>query len=100
MSVVRIRRQGGQIVQDCDIYIGRAWSLGGWNLEESKWANPFPTKEYGREESLRLYREYILNKPELLAQIEELRGKTLGCWCKPNACHGDILIELLNKKSN
>ncbi|MBA3285144.1 MAG: DUF4326 domain-containing protein, partial [Nitrosopumilus sp.] len=24
----------------------------------------------------------------------ELRGKTLGCWCRPDACHGDLLAEL------
>ena len=28
--------------------------------------------------------------------LDELKGKTLGCWCKPNNCHGDILIELAN----
>lgn len=22
----------------------------------------------------------------------ELRGKILGCWCKPLDCHGDVLI--------
>lgn len=25
----------------------------------------------------------------------ELEGKNLGCWCKPEACHGDILVELI-----
>lgn len=95
--VVRIRRKNGQVVQDCDVYIGRACKLGGWNLEESKWSNPFHIKEHGREKSLALFREYIIRRPDLLSQIEELRGKILGCWCKPNACHGDILIELLKK---
>jgi hypothetical protein len=42
-----------------------------------------------------MYTEYIKNKPELLKLIPvELKGKTLGCWCKPEACHGDILAEL------
>jgi hypothetical protein len=27
--------------------------------------------------------------------IEPLRGKTLGCWCKPLPCHGDVIVELL-----
>lgn len=26
-----------------------------------------------------------------------LKGKTLGCWCKPEACHGDVLVELVTK---
>ena len=25
--------------------------------------------------------------------------KTLGCWCKPKSCHGDILLELANQKT-
>lgn len=24
-------------------------------------------------------------------------GKVLGCFCKPKACHGDILAEVLNE---
>lgn len=41
-SVVRLRRQGGKIVQGADVYIGRRLTMGGWNLPQSKWANPFP----------------------------------------------------------
>ncbi len=27
----------------------------------------------------------------------ELRGKNLGCWCKPGAhCHADVLLEIAN----
>ena len=41
-----------------------------------------------------MYREYITNKPELLKLIpKELKGKRLCCWCKPEACHGDVLAE-------
>ncbi len=93
--VVRIRRKGGKVVQDCDIYIGRQCYMGGWRLSKSKWANPFSVKKYGREESLKLYREYILENDELYHSLLELENKVLGCWCKPNDCHGDILIELL-----
>ena len=25
-----------------------------------------------------------------------LRGKKLGCWCKPDPCHGDVIIDYLN----
>lgn len=28
-------------------------------------------------------------------ELEKLRGKTLGCWCSPLACHADVLVELL-----
>ena len=32
----------------------------------------------------------------ILKTIESLRGKKLGCYCKPEACHGDIYIKILN----
>ena len=34
----------------------------------------------------------------ILENIEPLRGKVLGCFCSPLACHGDILLELLSNK--
>lgn len=77
-----------------DVYIGRP----------SKWGNPFShlkvsAAEYrvsSREEAIESYREWILTQPELLEDLPELKGKILGCWCKPLACHGDILVELAN----
>ena len=62
----------------------------------SKWRNPFSVKTYGRKESLRLYKEYILETPDLYDSLSELEGKVLGCWCKPLSCHGDVLLELLD----
>lgn len=100
MEVVRIRRKGGVIVQDCDIYIGRACTRGGWHLEKSKWHNPFSAKNYSLEDSLSKYENHIRSSPELYSCLEELDGKVLGCWCKPKSCHGDILIKLLNEKKN
>lgn len=38
-----------------------------------------------------------MKNEELLQQLPELKGKTLGCWCKPGKCHGDILLELIKK---
>jgi len=93
-KVVRIKRKGGIVVQDCDVYIGRRLTMGGWDLPDSKWANPFSVKTYGREEAIRKYKEYILSKPELIKALGELKGKTLGCWCHPESCHGDVLVEL------
>lgn len=78
-----------------DIYIGRG----------SKWGNPFTHKsgtkaQYivsSREEAIEKYREYILSKPELLKDLPELAGKRLGCFCKPKACHGDVLVDLFSQ---
>lgn len=91
---VRMRRRGGVVVQDCDVYVGRACFMGGWKLAASEWANPFSVKECKTaEEAVRRFREYLLGKPALLARVGELRGKTLGCWCKPGPCHADVLAE-------
>jgi hypothetical protein len=54
--------------------------------------------KYGRKKAIEMYREYIMNKQELLSLIPtELKDKTLGCWSKPAKCHGDILAELADK---
>ncbi len=81
-----------------DIYIGRG----------SKWGCPYtiikdrPTLASeivdSKEEALSKYKEYVLTSPELMESLDELEGKVLGCFCKPEKCHGDILLELLTKK--
>ena len=74
-----------------DIYIGRP----------SKWGNPFSIGKDGtREEVIKKYEEWISQQPELLADLPSLKGKVLGCWCKPQACHGDILAKLTEEISH
>lgn len=80
-----------------DVYIGRG----------SKWGNPFTHKQGTKakwvvnsvEEAVQKYVEWLYNQEDLLADIYELRGKILGCWCKikgDELCHGDVLAELAN----
>ena len=82
------------------IYIGRNMDMYVKGSTQSKWYNPFTVKKHGRSGCLKMYREYIESNQELLDQLSELEGKTLGCWCAPEACHGDILIELINGNKN
>lgn len=77
------------------MYIGRNMSFYVKGATKSKWANPYSAKKYGREKCLELFKKYILNTPSLYEALPELSGKVLGCWCKPERCHGDIIIELL-----
>lgn len=71
-----------------DVYIGRG----------SKWGNPFIIGVDGtREVVIQKYKKWIKKKPELLKDLPELKGKILGCYCAPKACHGDILIELIKE---
>lgn len=70
-----------------EVYIGRP----------SKWGNPFEIGRDGtREEVIEKYRTWIVAQPELMAALPELRGKVLGCWCAPKACHGHVLAELVD----
>jgi len=69
----------------CDVYIGRP----------SKWGNPFKVGRDGtRDECIRKYRSWLPGSGRLI-DIGDLRGKRLGCWCAPLACHGDVLLEFL-----
>jgi len=65
------------------IYIGRG----------SKWGNPFHFKNYNYERipCIEAYARWLAQQPKLLADIGELRGQTLKCFCAPNICHGDVL---------
>jgi hypothetical protein len=60
----------------------------------SKWKNPFDIKEHGVDKCIELFTTY-LHETNLIKDIEELRGKSLGCWCSPEICHGDVLEEVL-----
>jgi hypothetical protein len=81
------------------LYIGRQMDHYVKGATGSKWANPFLLKLYGRDKCLQLYENYVKNTPELFNNLSELKDKELGCWCKPAACHGDILIKLLNSQN-
>ena len=67
--------------------------------KSSQWANPFTVKKHGRDKCLELYEIWVRNKIEKegTAEIKKLKNKVLGCWCKPDKCHGDILIKILNE---
>ncbi len=81
-----------------DVYIGRP----------GPWGNPYSHLSDGtlakfvvksRDEAILKYREYVLGNDELMAKLPELKGKVLGCWCKPKSCHGDVLAELADMES-
>ncbi len=87
----------------CDMFIGRG----------SVWGNPFRiSKRMSREMVITKHKEWLLSwineKREIIIdgysnkvvveRLEELRGKTLGCYCKPLACHGDVLVAILEQR--
>jgi hypothetical protein len=61
------------------------------------WGNPFVIGRDGnREQVIAKYERWLFTQPELLRRLPELRGNVLGCWCAPQACHGDVLVRLAN----
>lgn len=69
----------------------------------SRWGNPYVIgRPYlgwdaiTRDQAISLYRDALVHRIDEDPQfLEPLRGKTLGCWCKPSACHGDVIVEVL-----
>ena len=102
MSIVQVKKRGGVLVNPYDIYIGRRCTMGGHDLHQSIWANPYTVKEHGLERAIELYevymRERLVKEPELREQLRLLQGKTLGCFCKqPGPCHGHSIIRLMQE---
>jgi hypothetical protein len=70
--------------------------------KSSIWSNPYKIGKDGtRDEIIDKYKIYIenkiLNEPNMIDELLNLKNKNLGCWCKPDKCHGDILLQLINK---
>ena len=98
-KVVNLRKE------KCDVKITRHPKKGITEPPEfGCFGNPYPVEIYGREKCLSLYREYFYNRLrndlKFREAVLELTGKTLGCFCKPLACHGDIIKEWLDNNAN
>ena len=79
-----------------DVYIGRG----------TLWGNPYQMgKEGTRDEVIAKFaydfeRRFLKLPEQFDMNIEKLRGKTLGCHCKPAACHGDVIASYLNSQDD
>jgi len=88
-----------------DVYIGRAGKgMSGY------FGNPFQVGRpcdqcdrihHYREETIDCFREYfkarIITDPIFKRRVLELKGKRLGCFCKPWSCHGDVYVEWIEE---
>lgn len=74
-----------------DIYIGRP----------GKWGNPFVIGRDGdRTEVIRKYEMWFAHQDKLIESLNEIQNKRLVCWCKPYACHGDVLARWADNLGN
>lgn len=82
-----------QLIPADAIYVGRP----------SKWGNPFTVAEYGRGKAVEQYRTHALKRladpyDNFVNDIKELTGHDLICWCWPDSCHAEVLLELANNE--
>lgn len=87
-KVVNIHKHSGPYT-----YIGRA----GKNCD-GYFGNPFQIKkESERQTVIQRYKNYLWGRvssdPEFRTRLWALNGHTLGCFCAPSACHGDIIAD-------
>mmetsp|Transcript_24696 Transcript_24696/g.32235 ORF Transcript_24696/g.32235 Transcript_24696/m.32235 type:complete len:172 (+) Transcript_24696:38-553(+) len=80
-----------------NVYIGRDLTHFVSGPAASKWSNPFSIQNHGQALALQLYKSYIKSTPALYSKLSELKGKTLGCWCSIEECHGNVLIQLIKE---
>lgn len=73
-----------------DVYIGRKG-----RGHDGYFGNPFNTGT--RTEKLNNFESYLKDRLEVdddfRESVKQLHDKTLGCFCKPKPCHGDILLK-------
>jgi hypothetical protein len=81
--------------QTYTLYIGRPSKWGNrYSVVKSKFKDVVivPTIE----DALRRFEEET--RASLWDQLHELSGHSLGCWCKPKPCHGDVLVKLFKER--
>lgn len=87
---------GRWLAGDCDVYIGRAGKG-----QTGEFGNPFVlTHENDRAAVLERYKLWFLDRVNTDERFREkilaLRGKKLGCFCSPRACHGDVIAQWID----
>jgi len=71
-------------------------------MRSTKYGNPFPWKEHGKQWAVDQYRRWLVDTTEGQAITKyaktELRGHDLGCTCPLDGpCHGDVLLIIANE---
>lgn len=119
IRVANLRKEGYTDLENWintpnNIYTGRAnriWITNKKTKEKrifhfkgSKWQNPYKVggkSGYTLKTSLKKYIDHLFSSG-LIFDIEELRGKNLGCFCVQSrngdvVCHSQVLSELLGR---
>ncbi len=82
-----------------DVYIGRAGKG-----KDGYFGNPFSlpagADDVARLRCLEDFTKYLIERwkkdDTFRHRLLELRGKRLGCFCKPKTCHGDVIADFVD----
>ena len=98
-QVVNLRKEA------YDVYIGRAG-----HGQDGYFGNPHTMGmvycshckgHHDRASAIEAFKKDFLRRveiePSFRKRVLELRGKRLGCFCKPLPCHGDVIKEWLDR---
>jgi hypothetical protein len=101
-SRIQLRRTPGWRLPPFAVSVARPHHWGNLHLV-SKPGKPKPCPEcsgalHPQAEAVWLYRQYLREHPELVAQARaELAGLSLACFCPlDQPCHADVLLQVAN----
>lgn len=91
-----------------NVYIGRKCIVfidgKRYPSNDSLWCNPYKVGRDGTLEEVigkfKIHLDKLLENKDNLEMFMTLKDKTLGCWCHPELCHGDLIIDKLNSIIN
>lgn len=101
-TIVGLKRSGGKFVIGCDIYVGRKFTMGGYDYRED---SPFCNRFKGTRAVYEYYKWMMEDEQKSLRKKakKELTGSILGCYCMgkgkdANSCHGQVLVYICDDK--
>ena len=109
IKVSNLRKEGYENFREWlkevnNVYVGRRGRIfinkEIFHFSGSKWSNPYKVSEnhYSLDESISLYKQHLITSG-LIDNVEELRGKNLGCFCdQKQICHAQVLVDILEKE--
>ena len=100
MKVVHHKKEPYDVLIDRTMIFGNPWT------HKERTVAEFIVSS--RHEAIDNYRKWLTGdgfegvlperRQRILDNLHKLKGLTLGCWCRPLPCHGEVLIELIEGK--
>jgi len=94
------RTKEGEVTQKIGVYGWLGNPIKIENIGSVKKCKVCNKRHYTGGETLGCYEEYLVTRLKTDSKFRvmffQLKGKKLGCYCKPKPCHTDIMIQYIN----